>query len=284
MRALILANTINMILCPLLVFGAGPFPKLGIAGAAIATTIGRGSGVLYQLRALSIGRGRLRVRRAHLALDVELMKSMLRIARSGVVQIFIHTASWVALVRVLSTFGTNALAGYQIGIRIILFALLPSWGMANAASTLVGQNLGAGHPERSEQAVWRASFYNLAFLGSIGIAFFVGADQIVAFFSKDPEVQHYAAMCLRIVGLGFPFYAFGMVAPQAFNGAGDTKTPTRINLVCFWVLEIPLAFLLAHGIGMGPAGVFTAITIAFCAVAVIAVVLFRRGSWKKVKV
>lgn len=284
MRTLILANTLNMILCPLFIFGWGPVPAFGVTGAAIATTIGRGTGVLYQLRALKRGRGRLRVRREHLALDLELIKSMLRIARSGVVQIFISTASWVALVRVLSTFGTNALAGYQIGIRVVMFALLPSFGMANAASTLVGQNLGAGRPDRSEQAVWRASFYNLAFLGTVGVIFFFGAEVIVAFFSDDPEVERYAAMCLRIVGLGFPFYAFGMVAPQAFNGAGDTKTPTRINLLCFWALEIPLAFLLAHHFELGPAGVFTAITVAFCLVAVISVTMFRRGKWKQIKV
>jgi putative MATE family efflux protein len=284
MRTLILANTINMILCPLLVFGVGPFPELGVAGAAIATTTGRGIGVLYQLHSLRVGRGRLRVRREHLVLDPALLKSMLKLARNGVVQIFISTASWVGLVRVLSTFGTNALAGYQIGIRIVMFALLPSWGMANAAATLVGQNLGAGRPERSEQAVWRASFYNLAFLGSVGVAFFLGADFLVGLFTTDPEVQRYAALCLRIVGLGFPFYAFGMVAPQAFNGAGDTRTPTRINMFCFWGLEIPLAFLLAHFFGMGPTGVFSAITVAFCSVAVISVTLFRRGAWKRVKV
>lgn len=284
MRALILANTLNMILCPLFIFGWGPVPAFGVTGAAIATTLGRGAGVAYQLRALYVGRGRLRVRREHLALDVELMKSMLRIARNGVVQIFISTASWVALVRVLSTFGTNALAGYQIGIRVVMFALLPSWGMANAASTLVGQNLGAGHPDRSEQAVWRAGFYNLAFLGTVGVLFFFGAELIVSFFSEDPEVKRYAASCLRIIGLGFPFYAFGMVAPQAFNGAGDTKTPTRINLVCFWALEIPLAFLLAHQLKLGPTGVFAAITLAFCMVAIISMTLFRRGAWKTIKV
>jgi putative MATE family efflux protein len=284
MRTLILANTINIVLCPIFIFGWGPIPAFGVTGAALATTIGRGIGVVYQLRALKIGHGRLQIRREHISLDPELLKSMLRIAKSGVVQIFISTASWVGLVRVLSTFGTNALAGYQIGIRIVLFALLPSWGMANAAATMVGQNLGAGHPERSEQAVWRASFYNLAFLGTIGVVFFFGADLLVAFFTPDPEVQKYAASCLRIVGLGFPFYAFGMVAPSAFNGAGDTRTPTRINFFAFWVLEIPLAFLLAHYFGLGPIGVFTSITVAFCTVAIISVTLFRRGKWKQVKV
>lgn len=284
MRTLMLANLINMTLGPFFIFGWGPFPELGVTGAAVATTIGRGIGVLYQLRALRAGHGRLMVRREHLRFDPGLLRTMLRLSRSGVFQVFISTASWVVLVRIIATFGTNALAGYQIAIRIVLFALLPSWGMSNAAATLVGQNLGAGHPERAEQAVWRAAFYNLIFLGLIGACFFAGADLLMAVFSQDAEVRALGARCLRIVSAGFPFYAYGMVATQSFNGAGDTRTPTRINLVCFWALQIPLAYLLAHQLELGPTGLFLAVTIAFCAVAVISVTLFRRGAWKQIKV
>jgi putative MATE family efflux protein len=284
MRTLALGNGINIVLGPCLIFGWGPFPRLGIVGAAVATTIGRGIGVLYQLRALRAGHGRLRVGREHLRFDPQLMKTMLRISRSGVFQVFVGTASWVGLVRIISSFGTNALAGYQIAIRIVLFALLPSFGMANAAATLVGQNLGAGHPDRAEQAVWRAAVYNLVFLGLVGVIFVVGADQLIGLFAVAPAVRLFGSRCLRIVSAGFPFYAFGMVASQAFNGAGDTRTPTWINLGCFWALEIPLAYALSRQPWLGSSGAFLAITIAFCAVAVVSVTLFRRGAWKKVKV
>jgi putative MATE family efflux protein len=282
MRALALANGINIALGPFLVFGWGPFPRLGVTGAAVATTIGRGIGVLYQLRALREGRGRLRVTRQHLVFDGDLMRTMLRISRSGVFQSLVGTASWVGLVRIIASFGTNAVAGYQIAIRVVLFALLPSWGMANAAATLVGQNLGAGQPQRAEQSVWRAATYNLVFLGFVGVLFLASAEPLIAFFSADPEVRFHGARCLRIVSAGFPFYAFGMVATQAFNGAGDTRTPTRINVVCFWLLEIPLAFVLSRFVDLGPTGVFLSITLAFCAVAVLSVSLFRRGEWKTV--
>jgi putative MATE family efflux protein len=284
MRVLALANAINIVLGPCFIFGWGPFPEMGVAGAAVATTIGRGVGVIYQLYALWSGRGRLRMSAHHLRYDGELMRTMLRISRSGVLQVFIGSASWIGLVRVIATFGTNALAGYQVALRIVMFAILPSFGMANAAATLVGQNLGAGHPERAEQAVWRTAFYNLICLGLVGVVFVVGADFIIGLFSADPEVRRYGARCLRIVAAGFPFYAYGMVVSQCFNGAGDTRTPTRINLVCFWLIQIPLAFLLSHVLDLGPTGVFTAITVAFCSVAVISVAIFRQGKWKQVKV
>jgi putative MATE family efflux protein len=284
MRTLWLANGINIVLGPCLVFGWGPFPRLGVTGAAIATTIGRGVGVLYQVRALAAGRGHLAVRREHLAVDTGILATILSLSGTGILQIFIATSSWAGLVRIVAAFGSAAVAGYGIAIRVVLFALLPSWGMANAAATLVGQNLGAGHPERAEQAVWRASFYNLLFLGSAGALFVVFGASIVRGFSPDPAVVAYGSQALRIISAGFLFYAYGMVVTQSFNGAGDTRTPTLINLFCYWLLEIPLAWLLAKPLGFGPRGAFIAVLVAFSTTAVISVVLFRRGTWKKKKV
>ena len=284
MRVLALANLLNIILGPCFIFGVGPFPRMGITGAAVATTIGRGVGVLYQLWCLRQGRGHLRVGRQHLRYAGDLMRSMLRLSWNSILQLLIGNVSWVGLIRVITGFGTVALAGYQVAIRIVLFAILPSFGMASAAATLVGQNLGAGHPERAERSVWRTVFYNVIILSFVGLVFELGANLWVGLFSADPEVRRYGALCLRIVAAGFPFYAVGMIVSMAFNGAGDTRTPTRINLVSFWLLEIPLAFLLSHTLHLGPTGVFIAITVAFCNVAVMSVVLFRRGAWKKVKV
>jgi putative MATE family efflux protein len=284
MRTLWLANAINIVLGPFLVFGWGPFPQLGVTGAAIATTIGRGVGVLFQLRALMVGRGQLAVRREHLRLDRKLASTIVRLSGTGIFQIFIATTSWVALVRIVATFGSAAVAGYGIAIRVVLFALLPSWGMANAAATLVGQNLGAGHPDRGEQAVWRASFYNLVFLGSAGLIFVLFADPIVRAFSADVSVVAHGANALRIISAGFLLYAYAMVVTQAFNGAGDTRTPTLINLTCYWLWEIPLAYVLAKPLGLGPTGVFIAVLVAFSTCAVVSVILFRRGTWKGIKV
>jgi putative MATE family efflux protein len=284
MRTLWLANAINIVLGPFLVFGWGPFPQLGVMGAAVATTIGRGTGVLYQIYKLTRGGGRLRIRRSDLRFDGEAMGSILRVARSGMVQVLIGMLSWVALGRLIASFGSQVVAGYTIAIRVIMFALLPSWGMANAAATLVGQNLGAGLPARAEQAVWRAARYNFAFLGTVGVLFLVFAGNIASIFSTEPVVHQQASLCLRIVAAGFLFYAYGMVVTQALNGAGDTRTPTIINFLCFWLLEIPLAFVLSRALGLGPTGVYLAITIAFCTVAVLGVALFRRGRWKVVKV
>ncbi len=284
MRTLWLANAINIALGPFLVFGWGPFPQMGVTGAAVATTIGRGVGVLYQLRALAAGRGHLGVRRRHLRIHGETLRGILRISSNAIVQMLIGMTSWVGLIRVVATFGSSALAGYGIAMRIVMFALLPSWGMANAAATLVGQNLGAGHPERSEQAVWRASFYNLVFLGGVGLLFVIFGESIVRAFSTDPAVLAHGTSALRIISAGFLFYAYGMVITQAFNGAGDTRTPTLINLFCFWLWEIPLAWVLAKPLGFGPTGVFVAVLIAFSTCAVVSVTLFRRGGWKTVKV
>jgi putative MATE family efflux protein len=284
LRTLVLANGINIVLGPLLVFGVGPFPRLGVTGAAIATTIGRGVGVLYQLYALRAGRGHLAVRREHLRVDGGIIASILRLSGTGIFQIFIGTTSWVALIRIVADFGSTAVAGNGIAMRVVLFALLPSWGMANAAATLVGQNLGAGRPDRAEQAVWRAALYNLMFLGCTGLLFVLFSEPIVRAFNTDPSVVGYGTSALRIVSAGFLFYAYGMVLTQAFNGAGDTWTPTFINLFCFWLWEIPLAWLLAKPLGFGPSGVFVAVLVGFSTMAVVSVVLFRRGRWKLVKV
>jgi putative MATE family efflux protein len=284
MRTLWLANGINIALGPCLIFGWGPFPRLGVTGAAVATTIGRGVGVLYQLRALARGRSRLRVRRDQLASDRGTQWAILRLSGTGTLQMGIGMLSWIVLVRIVSRFGANVIAGYGIAFRVVMFALLPSWGLGNAAATLVGQNLGAGRPERAEQAVWRAGMYNFAFLGAVGLLLVIFAPQVVRFFSPVPEVVAAGGRCLRIVSAGFLFYAYGMVVTQAFNGAGDTRTPMFINLVCFWAWEIPAAMLLSGPLGAGETGIFFAIAGAFSLVAVLGVAIFRRGRWKSVQV
>ncbi len=280
MRVLWTANLINIFLGPCLIFGPGPFPALGVTGAAVATTIGRGTGVLLQLWVLTRRDGQVRVRRRHVVLDVRLMLRMLRLSGSAMLQVLIGTASWIGLVRVIAGFGSAALAGYTIGIRVILFALLPSFGLGNAAATMVGQALGAGKPDRAERAVWLAGRYNMVFLTAVGVVFVLAAGPIVHIFTYDPAIVPFAVGCLRIVALGFPFYAYGMVLTQAFNGAGDTWTPTWINLACFWLWEIPLAWLLSTIVGLGPRGAFIAITMAFSTVALVSAGLFRRGRWK----
>ncbi|QRN94016.1 MATE family efflux transporter [Archangium violaceum] len=284
MRVLWLSNSINIVLCPCLVLGLGPFPELGVVGAATATTIGRGVGVCYQLYRLFLGKGRVAVRREHLRFEPATMLVMTRLSGSAIFQMLIGTASWTVLVRIVAAAGSAAVAGYTIGMRIILFALLPSWGMSNAAATLVGQNLGARKPERAEQAVWRAGFYNMVFLGLVGLAFIVFAEPLIGTFTQEPEVRAIAVRCLRIVSAGFIFYAYGMVLTQALNGAGDTTTPTLINLVCFWVVELPLAWLLTGPLGLGPSGTFTSISIAFSLSALLGAWAFRRGRWKSRRV
>lgn len=281
MRTLWLANWINILLGPCLIFGLGPFPKLGIVGAAIATNIGRGTGALFALMKLFRKGGRFTVERRHLRIEPSIIGRLIRLSATGTFQVFIGMASWIGLVRIISSFGSNALAGYTVGIRVILFALLPSWGMANAAATMVGQALGAGNPERAERAVWKAGFYNMIFLGLVGVLFIVFAPYIIGLYTEDPEVARYGIDCLRIVSYGFLFYAYGMVLGQSFNGAGDTWTPTIINLFVFWLWEIPLGYLLGIYLNLGPQGVFIAITIAFSTLAVVSAIVFRRGHWKK---
>jgi len=281
MRTLWLANWINIFLGPCLIFGLGPFPKLGIMGAAIATNIGRGTGALFALTKLIRSGGRFTIERRHLRIEPSIIARLIRLSSTGTFQVFIGMASWIGLVRIISSFGSNAVAGYTFGIRVILFALLPSWGMANAAATMVGQALGAKDPERAERAVWRAGFYNMIFLGIVGLLFIFFAPQIIWFYTDDPNVSKYGVDCLRIVAYGFLFYAYGMVLGQSFNGAGDTWTPTIINLFVFWLWEIPLAYVLSSALGMGPRGVFVAMTIAFSTLAVVSAAVFRRGKWKQ---
>jgi len=283
MRTLWLANAINIALGPCLIFGLGPFPELGVTGAAVATTIGRATGAVFALSRLLRPGARVHLSRRFLVVEPAVMWRLVRLSASGMFQIFIGMASWVLLVRVISSFGSAALAGYTIAMRVIIFALLPSWGMSNAAATMVGQALGAGKPDRAERAVWIAGRYNFAFLGVVGLLFVTLAPLIVSGFTSDVAVSRYAVDCLRVVAAGFLFYAYGMVLTQAFNGAGDTWTPTLINLGCFWFWELPLAWLLAITLGMGPHGVFLAIAIAYATVAVVSAVLFGRGKWKREK-
>ena len=287
MRVLWLANAINILLGPCLIFGLGPFPELGVTGAAVATSIGRGTGALYAFSKLWRGGGRLHVTRRHFRLDTQLMARLVRLSGTATFQVFVGMAGWVALTRIVSSFGSAAVAGNIIGMRVIMFALLPSWGMSNAAATLVGQSLGAGKPERAEQVVWRAGFYNMVFLGLVGTVFVVFAGPIVGVFTQaaaGPEVYEYGKDCLRIISCGFLFYAYGRVLTQSFNGAGDTRTPTLINVFVFWVWEIPLAWLLAFHFRLGPHGVFLAAAVAFSTLALVSAYFFRRGRWKTKRV
>ncbi len=280
MRVLWFANAINIVLGPCLIFGLGPFPKMGIVGAAVATSIGRGAGALYAFRKLVRQGGRFEIKRHHFRLEPAIMARLVRFSATGTFQVFIGMASWVGLVRIISSFGTAAVAGYIVGMRVIIFALLPSWGMSNAAATMVGQALGAKNPERAERAVWKAAFYNMIFLGAVGLFFVLFARQIIGLFTTDPNVVPYGVDCLRIVAYGFLFYAYGMVLTQSFNGAGDPWTPTIINLFVFWLWELPLAYVLAKVFGLGTRGVFLAIMIAFSTLAIVSALVFRRGKWK----
>lgn len=281
MWVLWLANGVNLVLDPCLIFGWGPFPEMGLTGAAVATTVGRGVGVLWQCVLLHRGGANIRVGRRHLRVNWGVMGRLVRVSLGGIGQYLVSTASWVVLVRLVATFGSAAVAGYTVAIRIILFCLMPSWGVANAAATLVGQNLGAGRPDRAEAAVWRTGWYNAGLLAVIGLAFVVWARPLIAAFGAAPDVLAHGTACLRVVAYGYPFYAFGMVVVNAFNGAGDTMTPTRINLVCYWLLQMPLAWALAHPVGLGATGVFAAIPLAEAAMTLMAIALFRRGAWRR---
>jgi putative MATE family efflux protein len=281
MRVLWLSNAINIVLGPILIFGVGPFPRMGVAGAALATTIGRGTGVLFAVSRLARGSGHLAVARRHVELDPALMARMVRMSGSGTFQVLVGSMSWIGLVRIMAGFGSIAMAGYTIAIRIILFALLPAWGLGNAAATMVGQSLGAKNPARAEQSVWTAARYNMAFLGGMAVLFIVFARVIVSAFTHDAGVADVAAFGLRVVAAGFPFFAFGGVVTQAFNGAGDTWTPTKINLGVFWLFEIPFAWVLATQSGAGYRSVFIAVTAAYTVLAGVSAALFRRGGWKR---
>jgi MATE family, multidrug efflux pump len=285
MRTLWLANALNIVLGPLFIFGIGPFPELGVTGAAIATNIGRGTGVLYQLWHLTGHHCRVRVRLHHLRPAFDVMKGILTTAGTGILQMLINTTSWIGLFKILAMFGSAALAGYTIAIRIVVFALMPAWGLSNAGATLVGQNLGAGKPDRSEQAVRIATKYNVIFLGVVGVVFVALAGPIVGLFAPvDSEVHRQGTLSLWIVSLAFPLYAAGMCLESAFNGSGDTWTPTRLNFFCFWLGQVPLAWLLAQGLGFGPVGVYIAVPISFSALAIWGWFLFKQGRWKLQKV
>jgi putative MATE family efflux protein len=284
MRLLWVSNILNLILDPCLIFGLGPFPKLGVTGAALATFSGRGIGVLYQFYRLARGTERLHIAARHMRLHGEVLWRLLRVSISGILQFLISQASWIGLVRIVSLFGASAVAAYTIGIRIVIFAILPSWGLSNAAATLVGQNLGAGHVDRARKAVWRTGLWNMAFLGTVGVVFIVFAPAIIGLFTNDPVVVPAAVSCLRIFSYGNMAYAYGMVLMQAFNGAGDTVTPTYINVVGFWMLEIPLAWWLAMHTRLGAKGVFVSVVVAQTAVVMISLVLFRQGRWAQQKI
>lgn len=281
LRSLVLANSLNIILDPCLIFGLGPFPELGVTGAAWATTIGRSIGVLYQLWHLFDGRGRLQFHFRNLALHPRMMARMLVISAGGISQFLIATSSWIIIMRIVAMYGSTAVAAYTIGLRILEFVWLPSWGLGNAAATLVGQNLGAGQPQRAEQSTWRAARYNTAFQTCIGIFLLTSAPFIAGLFTNDPEVLRIGTDCLRILAIGAPAYAIGMIVTQAINGAGDTGTPTAIDFVGFWLLQIPLAYWLATEMSLDQNGAFWAITIAETFITVLSVIVFRRGRWKR---
>jgi putative MATE family efflux protein len=284
MRVLWIANGINIVLGPLLIFGIGPFPEMGLTGAAVATACGRGIGVLLQLYYLVKGVGVVKLERRHLVAVWDVIVRLVRVGSTGALQFLIMSASWIFLIRIIAQFGSDAVAGYTVAIRVIMFTTLPSWGLSNAAATLVGQNLGAGKPDRAETSVWRASFYNMLFLLSLSIALFIGAEPIIRIFNDTPAVVEAGVLSLRILSAGYIFWAYGMVVIQSFNGAGDTLTPTLINLLCFWALEIPLGYFLAITLGWGIAGVAAAVTFSESIWAVIAVIIFRMGRWKQVKI
>jgi len=280
MKSLWLANGINIVLDPLLIYGVGPFPEMGLAGAAVATTIGRSIGVIYQLNYLFKLSTRIKVGFQELAFNSNVCLKLIKVSTGGVVQFLIATASWIALVRIISTYGSAAVAGYTIAIRVVMFTILPAWGLSNAVATLVGQNLGAGKAERAEQSVWKIAKYNVYFLLSVALLFLIFTQEIVGIFTQDKLVLHYASDTLRFISYSYGFFAIGMIVVQAFNGAGDTMTPTKINFFCYWLVQIPLAYLLAKGVDLGPTGVFLAITLSQSLLAFVGIIIFRKGDWK----
>ncbi len=284
MRLLWVSNILNLILDPIFIFGLGPIPHMGVTGAALATFTGRGIGVLYQFYRLFRGTERLCILACHLRLNVAVMWRLLKVSITGILQFLVGQASWIALVRIVSLFGAPALAAYTIAIRIVIFAILPSWGLSNAAATLVGQNLGAGHTDRARNAVWRTGLWNMVFLGSVGVVFIAFAPFILRLFTSDPEVLRTAVPCLRIFSCGNIAFAYGMVLMAAFNGSGDTLTPTYVNLFGFWILEIPLAWFLAMHTAMQVNGVYWSVVVAQFTVVLTSLYLFRRGSWAKQKI
>ncbi|HYR44946.1 MAG TPA: MATE family efflux transporter [Terriglobia bacterium] len=284
MRVLWVSNLINLVLDPCFIFGIGPFPRLGVTGAAVSTTCGRSIGVIYQFWILFRGSSRLRIVAQQMRVKLDVLVRLVRVAINGMFQYGIGQISWMIMVRIVSTFGSAALAGYTIGIRVIIFVILPSWGFASAAATLVGQNLGAQKPDRAERSVWMTGFYNMLFLGGVALILIIFPESIIRLFTNDPEVVPFGVACLRIISYGNLAYAYGMVMVQSFNGAGDTFTPTVVNIFCYWLFQIPVAYILAFKTSLGPKGSFAAIPIAETLIAIVGVILFRRGRWKKKRI
>ncbi len=284
MWTLILSNGLNIILDPMFIFGFGPIPAYGVEGAAIATTIGRGTAVVFQLFVLFYGYSKIKIKVKDLVLRIGVMLNLVKVSLGGIGQFLIGTSSWVFLMRIMSEFGSEVLAGYTIAIRVMMFTIMPAWGMSNAAATLVGQNLGAKKPDRAEASVWKTGKYNAWFMGLVSVIYLVFAPQIVGLFNSTPSVVKYGSLCLRIIAAGYIFYGYGMTVIQSFNGAGDTKTPTYINFICFWMFQLPFAYLAAITFDFGPVGVFWAITLAEVLIAIIGIIWFKKGKWKTVNV
>ncbi len=284
MWTLVLSNGLNIILDPMFIFGFGPIPAYGVEGAAIATTIGRGTAVLFQLFILFYGWSRIKITFKDLILRTKVMWNLIKVSLGGIGQFLIGTSSWVFLMRIMSEFGSEVLAGYTIAIRVMMFTIMPAWGMSNAAATLVGQNLGAGEPQRAEDSVWKTGKYTAIFMGIVSVIYLVFAKYIIGWFSEETEVINNGALCLQVIAAGYVFYAYGMVVIQSFNGSGDTKTPTYINFICFWLFQLPFAYVAAITLDFGPKGVFWAITLAEVLIAIIGIIWFRKGHWKMTQV
>jgi len=284
MRTLWLSNGINIILDPMLIFGTGPFPELGVEGAALATVIGRGIGVCYQFYHLFKGKGIIKIHSQNWQFRREIILKLIKVSAGGTGQFIIASASWIFLMRIISYFGSTALAGYTLAIRVMIFTLLPAWGISGAAATMVGQNLGANQPARAEKSVWRTGIFNMIYMGSVMIIYLLSAEILIRFFTNEEEVITYATKCLVTLSFGYIFYAFGMVIIQSFNGSGDTRTPTIINFFVFWTFQIPLAYILSISFTLGPSGAFYAILIAESILTIISFLIFRKGKWKLVKI
>lgn len=284
MWALVLSNGLNIILDPIFIFGLGPIPEFGVQGAAIATTIGRGTAVVFQLLILFYGWSRIKIAFKDLVVRAKVMFNLVKVSLGGIGQFLIGTSSWIFLMRIMSEFGSEVLAGYTIAIRVMMFTLMPAWGMSNAAATLVGQNLGAGQPQRAEDSVWKTGKYTAIFMAIVSIIYLLFAKTIIGWFTTETEVIKQGALCLQVIAAGYVFYAYGMVVIQSFNGSGDTRTPTYINFICFWLFQLPFAYVGAIILDFGPIGVFWAITLAEILIAIIGITWFRKGKWKEMKV
>jgi putative MATE family efflux protein len=284
MQALIIANAINIVLDPLMIMGIGPFPEMGVVGAAVATTIGRAFAVLFQFYHLFNGKALIKLASKQFVVRFKLIRSILDTSAGGMFQFIIGSCSWIFLAMIIAESGTAAVSGYGTAIRICIFTILPAWGLANAAATLVGQNLGANKPERAEKSVWRTAFLTFCFFAVVAIVFFVFGENLMLIFTQDKLAVAEGTKCLHILSIGYVFFAYGMIVSQAFNGAGDTKTPTYIKLFVFWVLQIPLAYFMAKYLKLGTAGVYIAIGVAETVLALVSVMVFKRGKWKMVKV